>query len=109
MIDCSSCHGKVEEMGVVSQAKMLTMGWCLDCHRNPEQFIVPARPISGIFTGVKAAAYQPNAKAELGTPAPITEPSFGYVPTDVPKQEVAGIPMPKKPGHGPENCSACHY
>ncbi|MCZ2131680.1 MAG: cytochrome c family protein [Bacteroidetes bacterium] len=109
MIDCSSCHGKVEEMGIVSQAKMLTMGWCLDCHRNPEQFIVPARPISGIFTGVKAAAYQPNAKAELGTPAPITEPSFGYVPTDVPKQEVAGIPMPKKPGHGPENCSACHY
>jgi hypothetical protein len=45
-IDCKSCHGPVETMGVVSQFKPLSMGWCLDCHRNPEQFIVPARPIS---------------------------------------------------------------
>mgnify|MGYP001393597667 FL=1 len=46
-IDCSSCHGKVEEMGVVAQNKPLSMGWCIDCHRNPTEFIVPARPISG--------------------------------------------------------------
>ena len=109
MIDCSSCHGKVEEMGVVSQTTMLTMGWCLDCHRNPEQFIVPARPISGIFTGVKAAAYQPDAKAKLAEPVAITAPNFGYAPSNAPKQEVEGIPTPKHPGMGPENCSACHY
>ncbi len=109
MIDCSSCHGKVEEMGVVSQESMLTMGWCLDCHRNPEQHIVPARPISGIFTGIKAADYASNANIEIAPPISITSPEFGSTATDIPPQVISGIPTPKHPGKGPENCSACHY
>lgn len=31
---CEPCHGKVEEMDRVRQVKPLTMGWCLDCHRQ---------------------------------------------------------------------------
>lgn len=38
---CETCHGPVNEMAIVWQAKSMTMGWCLDCHRNPEQFIRP--------------------------------------------------------------------
>jgi len=33
-IDCSSCHGAVENMEVVQQVNQFTMGACLDCHRN---------------------------------------------------------------------------
>jgi hypothetical protein len=33
-LDCIQCHGKVEEMHVVRQEKDLSMGWCLDCHRQ---------------------------------------------------------------------------
>jgi len=51
MIDCSSCHGNVEKLDKVILQKKITMKWCLDCHREPLKYIVPARRISGIFTG----------------------------------------------------------
>jgi hypothetical protein len=30
-----SCHGRVDQMEVVAQVEPLSMGWCLDCHRDP--------------------------------------------------------------------------
>lgn len=33
-IACQTCHGPIEEMEVVQQYAPLTMGWCIDCHRN---------------------------------------------------------------------------
>jgi hypothetical protein len=33
-LDCSECHGVVEEMDVLRQENDLSMGWCLDCHRT---------------------------------------------------------------------------
>jgi mono/diheme cytochrome c family protein len=35
-IACQTCHGPIEEMEVVSQHSSLTMGWCIDCHRQTE-------------------------------------------------------------------------
>jgi mono/diheme cytochrome c family protein len=35
-IECQTCHGPIEEMEVVYQHSALTMGWCIDCHRNTE-------------------------------------------------------------------------
>ena len=35
-VECQTCHGPIEEMEVVSQHSALTMGWCIDCHRNTE-------------------------------------------------------------------------
>ena len=35
-IECQTCHGPVEEMEVLKQHSPLTMGWCIDCHRNTE-------------------------------------------------------------------------
>lgn len=34
-VDCEECHGKVEETDVLYQWAPLTMGWCLECHREP--------------------------------------------------------------------------
>lgn len=33
-IECQECHGAMEEMGVVEQHSPLTMGWCINCHRE---------------------------------------------------------------------------
>ena len=33
-IECQTCHGPVEEMEVVEQYSPLTMGWCINCHRE---------------------------------------------------------------------------
>lgn len=35
-IECSTCHGPIEEMEVVYQYSELTMGWCINCHRESE-------------------------------------------------------------------------
>ena len=33
-VDCQKCHGPVEEMEILYQHSSLTMGWCIDCHRE---------------------------------------------------------------------------
>ena len=33
-VDCQKCHGPVEEMEILYQYSPLTMGWCIDCHRE---------------------------------------------------------------------------
>ena len=35
-VECQTCHGKVEEMEVVGQYAPLSMGWCINCHRETE-------------------------------------------------------------------------
>ena len=35
-VNCENCHGKVEEMEVVGQYSPLSMGWCINCHRETE-------------------------------------------------------------------------
>jgi len=39
-VECATCHGPVEEMDRVRQVGDLSMGWCINCHRDTEvQFI----------------------------------------------------------------------
>jgi hypothetical protein len=116
-IDCKSCHGPIESMGVVSQYKPLTMGWCLDCHRSPADKIVGARPISGVFTGklhnvkdlLDSSYVFTPIPAQMGEARPITKPAYGFMETALPAHQVSGIPHPKKAGIGPDDCSSCHY
>lgn len=35
-IQCQTCHGPIQEMEVVKQYSLLTMGWCIDCHRKTD-------------------------------------------------------------------------
>ena len=35
-VSCVECHGKVNEMDTVTHMQPLSMGFCIDCHRNPE-------------------------------------------------------------------------
>jgi hypothetical protein len=40
-IGCETCHGRVDRMPLTWQANSLTMNWCLNCHRHPEDFVRP--------------------------------------------------------------------
>lgn len=33
-VECQTCHGPIEEMEIVEQFSPLTMGWCINCHRE---------------------------------------------------------------------------
>jgi hypothetical protein len=40
-VGCDTCHGKVNQMPLMWQDASLTMEWCLNCHRHPENFVRP--------------------------------------------------------------------
>ena len=40
-IGCQTCHGQVDQMPLMMKANTLNMEWCLECHRDPAQFIRP--------------------------------------------------------------------
>lgn len=79
-VGCESCHGRIDQMEVVFQVEPLSMSWCLECHRNPEQFL---RPNSEITT--------------MGYTYP-----DDFVQQNLQRIEAEGI-------QPPTNCSACHY
>jgi Cytochrome c7 and related cytochrome c len=59
-VGCTTCHGPVDRMPLMWQAQSLQMEWCLDCHRNPEQYV---RPRDAVFR----TDYQPPSnQRELG-------------------------------------------
>jgi hypothetical protein len=59
-VGCTTCHGQVDRMPLMWQEQSLQMEWCLDCHRNPEQYV---RPRDAVFR----VDYQPPAnQRELG-------------------------------------------
>jgi len=35
-VECKTCHGPVDSMAVVKQYSPLTMGWCINCHRETQ-------------------------------------------------------------------------
>lgn len=40
-VGCATCHGQIDKMPMVWKANTLQMDWCLNCHRNPEQYLRP--------------------------------------------------------------------
>jgi hypothetical protein len=46
-VGCTTCHGPVGDMPLMRQAESLTMGWCLNCHRDPAPFL---RARSAVFS-----------------------------------------------------------
>jgi hypothetical protein len=59
-VGCSTCHGPVDKMPLMRQAAPLTMGWCLDCHRDPAPNL---RPREAVFD---MAWMPPKDQAEQG-------------------------------------------
>jgi hypothetical protein len=45
-VGCSSCHGDIRSMEVVEQVEPLSMGWCLECHREPDLHLRPRDEIT---------------------------------------------------------------
>ena len=79
-VGCETCHGRVDEMEVVRQVEPLSMGWCLECHREPERYIRP--------------------DAEVTTMGYVQPADF--ISRNLERIRTEGI-IP------PTNCSACHY
>ena len=44
-VGCNSCHGPVNKMPLMYAQASLQMEWCLNCHRNPEQYVRPKEQV----------------------------------------------------------------
>jgi hypothetical protein len=47
-VSCVHCHGRIDQMDEVYHAKPLSMGFCLDCHRNPGPNLRPLDKITDL-------------------------------------------------------------
>jgi hypothetical protein len=87
-IDCTECHGPVEEMDRVYQWAPFTMGWCLECHR------------------------QERADTDVATDNLLVEQ---YPPPQPPEELQPHSLYPRAldsqygATRGPTDCAACHY
>ena len=57
---CETCHGRIDQMPLTKQQNSLQMEWCINCHRNPQDYV---RPREEVFT----MGYRPREdQATLG-------------------------------------------
>jgi len=47
-VACTTCHGPIDKMPLMYQGKPLTMGWCLDCHRDPVKNLRPRSEVTNV-------------------------------------------------------------
>ena len=64
-IGCESCHGRIDQMVKVYQAKPLTMGWCLECHKDPTPYL--RRPENITKMGYDDDKSEPHRMPNEGT------------------------------------------
>jgi hypothetical protein len=38
-VKCNNCHGAIQKMQLAAKGKTFFMSWCLNCHRNPENYV----------------------------------------------------------------------
>lgn len=79
-VGCVSCHGRIDQMEVVTQDQPLSMSWCLDCHKDPYPNLRPTSEVTNMAWDGEAVGYDPHQ-----------DPSRG-------SRELAP----------PEHCSGCH-
>ncbi|MGH7995139.1 MAG: cytochrome c3 family protein [Opitutaceae bacterium] len=61
-VSCVECHGPVNHMDVVAENKSLSMGFCLNCHRDPADHL---RPLAEV-TNLDWKAPSPEAQRRMG-------------------------------------------
>ncbi|MBE7156828.1 MAG: cytochrome c3 family protein [Rhodospirillales bacterium] len=71
-VSCVSCHGKINEMEVVWEDQSLGMAFCLNCHRNVENYLRPLSEITHLDwkpedLGTNPDTGKPWTQLEIGT------------------------------------------
>jgi hypothetical protein len=61
-VSCVECHGRVDKMVVVTQEQPLSMGWCLDCHRNPAKGVRDPALVTQLGWGTNLTAAERAAE-----------------------------------------------
>lgn len=81
-VSCVECHGRIDRMERVYQHEMLSMGWCLECHRD--------------------------AAPRVRDPSLVTDLSWGWQRTDEERREQGHVWLETNNLDPSQDCSTCH-
>ena len=95
-ISCLVCHGHVNEMTRVYQARPLNMAWCLACHRNPAPYLRPRNEVTNL-------SWTPKNKTRLARDLGL---SVAKLPKNLGKYLMARYHIPGKKIL--TDCETCH-
>jgi hypothetical protein len=86
-VGCVECHGRVDQVNLTKQHVTLLMEWCIDCHRQPENFLRPRSEVfSMTWTPAKGGVWKPEdffhpesaaARELIGKPRPTSQRELG--------------------------------
>jgi hypothetical protein len=73
-IGCESCHGRVDQMPLMYQENSLLMEWCINCHKNPQDYVRPRSEITtmGYRPAVSQAVLGPRLVKEYRINPPLS-------------------------------------
>ncbi len=96
-VSCLICHGQVNEMTHVYQAKPLNMAWCLQCHRNPAPYLRPRNEVTNMN-------WSPTDKTKLASDLGLT---VATLPKNLGKYLVKRYHVPNSKLL--TDCELCHH
>ena len=94
-VSCQSCHGDIHKMEKVHHDKSLSMAFCLDCHRAPENHLRPLEEVYNLDYNAEKYLLENEIKNEEGERV-TTQKQFGEL-----LKKNWSI-------HPKESCSTCH-
>lgn len=62
-VGCATCHGRVDQMVTVEMKSPLSMGWCLDCHRDPKPALRPLDQVTNMAWDASTMQYDADRDA----------------------------------------------
>lgn len=130
-VSCQNCHGQINEMTVVKHAEPHSMGWCLDCHRAPENKLRPLDQITNLTykpEDLNREAFYASLKAKGASIEGMAKVILGDKPLEKPPTDVQGLVKLAEGSFGktvtqkevgcqlksqwrvapPEDCAGCH-
>jgi hypothetical protein len=96
-VGCVACHGRVDRMARVYRTRDLSMGFCLDCHRNASE--LPQPRVAAV-----ALARAPGGDVASMNEAEAQPALFGNIQAD----QSPELSLGPKRHDALTTCSACH-
>ena len=59
-ISCNNCHGPIQKMQLVYKAQPFQMRWCLNCHRNVENYVNKKEAVWDLYRDYQTGKVTPE-------------------------------------------------
>jgi hypothetical protein len=104
-VSCVECHGRVDKMDVVTQVQPLSMSWCLECHRNPDQHLRDPALVTNLGWGVNLT---PTQRDEIARTFNIKLSSTGDELNAPDRKAIGQFWRSHNDLNPSQDCSTCH-